>query len=158
MAGALALVKQKYPTATGNQLIQQLIHNTSRDSMGWQRVVGFGILRLDRMLATDPTGWPDVNPLLNGADAARADFPSSVYRDPSAPAPAPTTPAPTTPAPEPADKPTTTTAASDEKSGSSAVPWVVGGVVLVVVIGGAAVTVTRRRGRPTATSTIGENS
>ena len=126
------------------QLIQQLIHSTSRDSFDWQRVVGFGILRLDRMLATDPTGWPDVNPLLNGADGARADFPSSVYRDPAAPAP--TTPAPTTPPPEAADKPTTTAAASDEKSGSSALPWAVGGGVLLIAVGAASVIVVRRRG------------
>ena len=144
VAGALALVKQKYPAATGNQLVQQLIHNTGRDDFDWQRQFGFGVLRLDKMLATDPAGWPDVNPLLNGPDAARADFPSSVYRDPAAPAP--TTAAPTTPAPEPADDPTAAAAANTEESGSSALPWVVGGAVLAVALA-AVIIILRNRGR-----------
>jgi subtilisin family serine protease len=144
VAGALALVKQKYPDATGNQLIQQLIHHTDRDAFSWQSELGYGVMRIDRMLATDPTGWPDVNPLLNGPDAARADFPSTVYRDPAVPAP--TTPAPSTAAPEPADEPTTTAAASDDTSGSSAVPWVVGGAVLALALI-TVIIILRNRGR-----------
>jgi subtilisin family serine protease len=155
VAGALALVKQKYPTATGNQLIQQLIHSTGQDTFSWSRQYGFGILRLDKMLASDPTGWPDVNPLTNGVDAARTDFPPSVYRDPNAPAP--TTPAPSTPAPEPADKPSAAQDSSD--SSSSALPWIGGGAVLALAVVGAIVIVMRRR-RPdqTVSTAPGRNS
>jgi subtilisin family serine protease len=143
VAGALALVKQKYPDATGNQLIQQLIHNTDRDAFSWQSKLGYGVMRIDRMLATDPTGWPDVNPLLNGPDAARADFPSTVYRDPAA-APQPTTATPTTPAPEPTGE-APTPAVADDESGSSALPWVIAGAVVVIALGAALVIVVRRR-------------
>jgi subtilisin family serine protease len=142
VAGALALVKQKYPDATGNQLIQQLIHHTDRDAFSWQSELGYGVMRIDRMLATDPTGWPDVNPLLNGPDAARADFPSTVYRDPAAPQP--TTATPTTPAPEPTGE-APTPAVADDESGSSALPWVIAGAVVVIALGAALVIVVRRR-------------
>lgn len=69
IAGFLAVVKQKYPAATGNQLIQTLIRNTgnrnhllSRDAKG---EVGFGVASLTHMLQVDPTTYPDVNPLVS---------------------------------------------------------------------------------------------
>lgn len=83
-AGALALVKQKYPTATGNQLIQDLIHNPGGTGYGWDAHYGFGIVSVPHMLAQDPTKWPDVNPLLNGPDAAVKNFPSKIYGHPAA--------------------------------------------------------------------------
>lgn len=71
IAGFLAMVKQKYPLATGNQLIQTLIHNTGtgnhspvRDAKG---EVGYGLVSLDHMLAVNPTAYPDVNPLISTA-------------------------------------------------------------------------------------------
>jgi subtilisin family serine protease len=155
VAGALALVKEKYPTATGNQLVQHLIHHTGRDEYGWQRKTGFGVLRIDKMLATDPTGWPDVNPLLGGVDAARADFPSTVYSDPAAPRP--TTAAPSTPAQDPADEPATAAADSDE-SGSSAAPFIIGGTVLALALVAAVVIARSRRARAVPAATTGEDS
>jgi subtilisin family serine protease len=51
IAGLLAMVKRKYPVATGNQLIQTLIRNTgtgnhspARDAEG---EVGYGLVSLD---------------------------------------------------------------------------------------------------------------
>jgi hypothetical protein len=68
VAGMLALTLQKYPTATGNQLIQSLIVNTtakdhplSFDSTGY----GYGPASLSHLLRVDPTQYPDINPLLN---------------------------------------------------------------------------------------------
>lgn len=84
VSGALALVKQKYPKATGNQLIQNLIHNPGGTGYGWDRHYGFGIVSVPHMLAQDPTKWPDVNPLLNGPDAAIKNFPASSYGHPAA--------------------------------------------------------------------------
>ncbi len=83
VSGMVALVREKYPDATGNQLVQHLIHNTGRTSYGWDRYYGFGIPNLKEMLAEDPAGWPDVNPLLKGPKAALEDFPDSVYQDPA---------------------------------------------------------------------------
>ena len=68
VAGMLALTLQKYPTATGNQLIQSLITNTtakdhpvSFDSTGY----GYGPASLSHLLRVDPTQYPNTNPLLN---------------------------------------------------------------------------------------------
>ncbi|CAN5612857.1 hypothetical protein BH10ACT10_BH10ACT10_29630 [soil metagenome] len=83
IAGSLALVKSKYPDTTGNQLVQQLIHTTSSGKYAWDRDYGFGLVSMSKMLASDPTAWPDVNPLSKGPRAALADYPMS-SRDPGA--------------------------------------------------------------------------
>jgi len=68
VAGMLALTLQKYPTATGNQVIQSLILNTSAkdhplsfDTAGY----GYGPASLSHLLRVDPTQYPDTNPLQN---------------------------------------------------------------------------------------------
>jgi hypothetical protein len=67
----LAVAKQKYPAATGNQLIQSLIHNTTesdhalvRDTTGGY---GYGPASLRHLLAVDPSQYPDENPLMDKA-------------------------------------------------------------------------------------------
>lgn len=130
VAGALALVKQKYPDASGNQLVQDLIHNGGRKGFGWDRKYGFGILALRSMLAQDPTKWPDINPLFKGPDAAVKDFPASIYGKKQS----------TVSSTGKNNKSTsskTTTAPTTGGSGGSGVPvwvWVV--VAVVVVAGG----------------------
>ena len=79
VAGAMALVKSKYPDATGNQLIQHLIHYSSSDTYKWTRFYGYGIVSVTRMLQHDPTRWPDVNPLLKSPKAAMKAYPMSAY-------------------------------------------------------------------------------
>ncbi|WP_238343858.1 S8 family peptidase [Microbacterium sp. RG1] len=69
VAGILAAAKQKYPAATGNQLLQSLTRNTGNedhelqynDSDGF----GYGTASLRHVLSKDPLGYEDVNPLLN---------------------------------------------------------------------------------------------
>lgn len=144
-AGALALVKDKYPDATGNQLIQHLIHVTGRGGdelvYEWRKPYGFGLVGLSDMLERDPRGWPDENPLLNGVGAALEDYPLDVYRDPDAPATEP-----------PADDDPTPAAAPSDETGAGTTPWLVGAVVVVVLAGtGAAITIRRRR-RPDRSS------
>ncbi|MGQ0624283.1 MAG: S8 family peptidase, partial [Sporichthyaceae bacterium] len=65
VAGGLALVASKYPSATGNQLIQHLIRNPggSRE-FGKDLEYGYGIMSVTKMLASDPSVHPDVNPLI----------------------------------------------------------------------------------------------
>ena len=80
----LALVKSKYPEATGNQLIQHLIHfvfGAEDDSTwGWRRDIGFGSASVPNMLAHDPTGWPDENPLLlDTVTDIEATYPFTIY-------------------------------------------------------------------------------
>lgn len=144
-AGALALVKDKYPDATGNQLIQHLIHVTGRGGdelvYEWRKPYGFGLVGLSDMLERDPRGWPDENPLLNGVGAALEDYLLDVYRDPDAPATEP-----------PADDDPTPAAAPSDETGAGTTPWLVGAVVVVVLAGtGAAITIRRRR-RPDRSS------
>lgn len=72
VAGMLALVKQRYPEATGNQLIQTLIRNTgvndhelTNDPVSGY---GYGLAWVAHMLQKDPTQYPDENPLMGKPD------------------------------------------------------------------------------------------
>jgi len=69
VAGFLAVVKQKYPAATGNQLIQTLIRNTGTVShpltFDKSGELGYGVASLTRMLTVDPATYPDKNPLIS---------------------------------------------------------------------------------------------
>ena len=75
VAGFLALVAQKYPEATGNQLIQSLIHNTGVDDHPLEydesMLYGFGTASATHMLRVDPSQYEDVNPLLTDDPAVR---------------------------------------------------------------------------------------
>lgn len=68
VAGMLAVVKQKYPDATGNQLLQTLIRNTGREDGPFTNDpdsgYGYGAAWLTHMLREDPTQYPDENPLM----------------------------------------------------------------------------------------------
>jgi len=74
VAGFLALVKQKYPKATGNQLVQTLIHNTGagnhKPSLDASKKLGYGVVSVTSMLKVDPTTYRDVNPLVSTAAGA----------------------------------------------------------------------------------------
>jgi subtilisin family serine protease len=84
-AGALALVKSKYPDATANQLIHHLIHFTGGTrGYTWDPLAGFGGLSVNDMLAHDPTRWPDENPLLVPRSQAVEQYPMSSYDQGSA--------------------------------------------------------------------------
>jgi hypothetical protein len=89
VAGFLAVVKQKYPQATGNQLIQTLITNTGTGNhpanYDAQSGLGYGVVSLTSMLAVDPTQYSDVNPLIaNGGDLFPSAKEIATAKDPSA--------------------------------------------------------------------------
>ena len=126
VAGILAVTWQKYPDATGNQLIQSLIHNTGREDHPLERSMengfGYGAASLRHMLAVDPSQYPDENPLMDKASAiptteavaaatAALSFPAST--NPSDPGSA----APTSGA-----------------SSTTFVPWLIGGGCVVFVL------------------------
>ena len=72
LTGYLALVFQKWPDATGNQVLQSLVRNTRGNGSGEARLDpehrrGFGAVDPERLLETDPTAYPDINPLLEWA-------------------------------------------------------------------------------------------
>ena len=60
---------QKWPKATGNQVLQSLIRNTKGNESGEPRLDpehkrGFGEVDVAKLLSVDPTQYPDINPLL----------------------------------------------------------------------------------------------
>ena len=63
VAGFLALARQKWPDATSNQLLQLLVHTTVNPDGGWQQYTGYGVASPATMMNTDPSQYPDVNPL-----------------------------------------------------------------------------------------------
>ncbi|MEO5653835.1 MAG: S8 family serine peptidase [Marmoricola sp.] len=147
VSGALALVKQKYPEATGNQLIQNLIHFTGGTrAYSFDREYGFGIVSLEKMLDHDPTGWPDENPLLKGPAAAVKDYPMSAYQAPS-PSPAAQTPS-ASPAPSAAPPPSAAQSEAESDGPAAGLWFLIGAGVLVV--GAAVVFISFRRRRSPA--------
>jgi hypothetical protein len=104
---------------------------------------GFGIVSPTRMLATDPAGWPDRNPLVAGAPRAVTRYPSSSYRSAAEPkAPASATPsAAASPSPAPSE-------ASGEEGGGARVPATIAAVVLAAVAAAGALSLCRRRSAP----------
>jgi subtilisin family serine protease len=124
VSGGLALVAAKYPKATGNQLIQHLIHNPGGEDreFGRNNTFGYGIISVTKMLESDPTKWPDVNPLI-------APAPSSV---PTA-----------SPAPGSEALDGSPVAAKDDSGGGVSPVIVV--VIAVVVLGGGALAALRFR-------------
>ncbi len=151
VAGALALAKSKYPDATGNQLVQALIHNPSVGDYGWDPKYGFGIVSVSKLLAQDPAGWPDENPLLKGPQRAVKDYPASSYDASASSAATPSDSAGATEAPAPSDSGRPESAPAD--SGSDGLPVWLWPAVGAVVLGGVVLALTQRqRGRrPAAT-------
>ena len=86
-AGIIAVTAQKYPAATGNQLIQSLIHNTTPDDHELSRSddTGYGPVSLRHMLKVDPAQYPDENPLMDKSDYPT---PSQVAKASDTPTPA----------------------------------------------------------------------
>lgn len=63
VAGALAQARAKWPNATSNQLLQLLVNTASTPEGGRDIYVGYGPINPGKMLNTDPSQYPDENPL-----------------------------------------------------------------------------------------------
>ena len=67
-AGLIALAAQRFPDATGNQLIQSLIRTTGGEVHEPQYDpagnIGYGAASITGMLESDPAAYPDENPLI----------------------------------------------------------------------------------------------
>jgi MYXO-CTERM domain-containing protein len=134
VAGMLALLKSAHPKATGNQLIQQLIHYPGAgESLQWDAQFGFGAASITQMLkGAEPTQWPDINPLLNGPKQAIEDFPIGSNQD-AKPTPAPAKQAVAKPA-------------ANDSSGTPVWIWLTAVLALALLV--AALIVLRRRRTP----------
>lgn len=148
VAGQLALVKSRWPQATGNQLIQQLVHYSADDvPFRWDKYFGYGYPSTTKMLAHDPTLWPDENPLLLLPKQAQKRYPMSVREAAATTAPS----AGATPETAAAGSSTTDRGAAtpndraETRGGVPVAVWAVPAAVLVALLGGAGF-VLRRRG------------
>lgn len=135
VAGFLAVAKQKYPEATGNQLLQSMIHNTGtkgEHEPKWNNATGYGAASLTGMLAVDPAKYPDVNPFFDADD--EDTVPSQTNVDTERALLDASTPSPT-------EGPT------EAAEGSGLTPFLIGGGVTlaVLVIGGVVLAVALTR-------------
>jgi hypothetical protein len=153
VAGMLALTLQKYPTATGNQLIQSLIVNTtakdhplSFESTGY----GYGPASLSHLLRVDPTRYPNVNPLLDKPGGL--GIPTATQFAAATKAASPT----------PSASPSVAAGTSSAQASGSVLPGLLTGVVVVVllllVLAGLAVVLMRslrRKAVPSTPASVG---
>jgi len=62
VAGQIALARSRWPQATPNQILQLVTHSGSNNGV-WNQYTGYGALSLDGLLGSDPSQYPDENPL-----------------------------------------------------------------------------------------------
>ena len=63
VSGFLALARAKWPNATPNQLLQLLVATGLNPDKKWNKYTGYGAAAPGGMLNTDPSQYPDENPL-----------------------------------------------------------------------------------------------
>ena len=63
-AGMIALARQKWPDATPNQILQLLVHTGLNPNHEWTPYTGYGAIDGGALVNTDPSQYPDENPLL----------------------------------------------------------------------------------------------
>lgn len=165
VAGQLALMKQKWPKATSNQLLYSLLRNARRTAGAppWSPRTGFGATSFQATLTTDPSVYPDVMPFYNMKNVVLDNpdppfIPEQVDENGHLPTPPPSGTASSTP-PSTASAPSATNGsapppvvAAGEVGGSSGAPlgWLLAGAVLLLIIAVVVLLILRnRRARPT---------
>ena len=63
VSGFVALARQQWPQATPNQLLQLLVHTGTNPNHTWNDRTGYGPADPGAMVNTDPSQYPDENPL-----------------------------------------------------------------------------------------------
>ena len=63
VSGFLALARAKWPNATPNQILQLLVNTTQNPDGKWDKYTGYGAIDPGKMANTDPSQYPDENPL-----------------------------------------------------------------------------------------------
>ena len=64
VAGMIALARQKWPDATGNQILQVLVNTGLNPNHAWDQYTGYGSASLADLINTDPSQYPDENPII----------------------------------------------------------------------------------------------
>ncbi|WP_353579745.1 S8 family serine peptidase [Actinomyces sp. HPA0247] len=69
-AGFMAMARQKWPSASANQLLQLLVKNSLNPNHDWNQYTGYGAIDGASLMRTDPSQYPDENPLADkGTDS-----------------------------------------------------------------------------------------
>ena len=63
VSGFLALARAKWPNATPNQILQVLVATGLNPDKKWNKYTGYGAINPGGMANTDPSQYPDENPL-----------------------------------------------------------------------------------------------
>ena len=63
VSGFLALARAKWPNATPNQILQLLVATGLNPDKKWNKYTGYGAIDPGKMANTDPSQYPDENPL-----------------------------------------------------------------------------------------------
>ncbi|MEE9965112.1 MAG: S8 family serine peptidase [Propionicimonas sp.] len=63
VSGAMALAKQAWPKANGNQLVRSLLYTATRPVDQYNQKTGWGTLNATKFTSFDPTGLPTDSPL-----------------------------------------------------------------------------------------------
>ena len=63
VAGLMALARQKWPNATGNQLLQVLVNTGLNINPGWNPETGYGAASISDLVNVDPSQYPNDNPI-----------------------------------------------------------------------------------------------
>ena len=141
-AGVLALVMEKYPEATGNQIIQSLISNTGAvagepQDYDANELIGYGLISVENMMTDDPAKYDDVNPLILKEAPSTRDVLVPTYEEIF---------------PTETDSPDPTASAEEPADSATGLPswiWiVVGGFVVFVVIIAVVIVLVVRKSRP----------
>ena len=143
-AGALALAWSAHPDATANQMIQSLLRTTSGHNGELLRddTWGYGVVNVDAMVTTDPTTYPDTNPLLLQGEGLHPSYEDVLGGgQTAAPTPEETQTPTAAPKPERDDKPT-------DADGSSPLLLVGAGVLALALVSGVVIAIVRSRQRP----------
>jgi hypothetical protein len=159
VAGQLALMKQKWPKATGNQLLYSLLRGARHPdgSAVWEPRRGFGTTSFEATLTTDPGAYPDVMPIFASMGNVMSDQPTPPFIPlqvgsdgylPQAPTPGTASnPAAVNPsaatAPEPPAGPAS--APVSATSGTAWLVWLACGVGAVALLVGGGWVLTRNR-------------
>ncbi|WP_030483920.1 S8 family peptidase [Nocardioides aequoreus] len=154
-SGAFAVLKSRYPEATGNQLVQAMIHHVEDGEvqpLTWDEQVGYGLLNLQNAMLLDPRGYPDVNPLQEETPMASVERFSDVYDEARATETGAAEGEDASSEESAADPETADTGTTDEPAGDDEATQgppmgalLAGGGIALVVLGAAAVAARRRR-------------
>lgn len=142
VTGMLAIAAQRYPDATGNQLIQALIRTTGGETHEPERILedgfGYGVASLRGLVGLDPTTLPDENPLMDKSFGFPDEFMLSDAAGSSVGS---------TPGPAATDEPAVPTEPDEDSSGDATTVAIVAVAVLVVLVLAAGVVVLAMRNR-----------